>query len=280
MTYRQIHLLIVLALLASGCNLPFAPAGDSGSPDAVMAWFDAPLPNSIFYPPNPCQWVAHAASPAGIALFELTINDEPAVSIPSPEAQSSLVTLSQDCGLSEPGAYLLRLRARDNRGEWSAYAETSLVIAGDEPPEAATETPTPEPAQEAGIRFLSRSTDTVFYNGASCGPKQVTLVVEATHPEPIKVVVLFFRVKYKTSNEATEFSQAAMTPTGNDLYQVSIMPETIFNPGPPMGTPMGMVFIPPADAWLQVQAVIQTDGGDTTTRTPLLSEITVKYCSH
>jgi hypothetical protein len=119
---------LLIALLVSACG----PA--SGNPAAeaasVRAWFDAPLPNTVWLPPSPCQIVAHGASPNGIAAFELSVNGAVSANIPSPDTQNSLVTLTQDCGLSEPGNYLLQMRARDNAGEWSGYAETSLVIPG------------------------------------------------------------------------------------------------------------------------------------------------------
>lgn len=119
---------LLAAVLASACGPASGiPAGEAAS---VRAWFDAPLPNTVWLPPSPCQIVAHGASPNGIAAFELSINGAVSANIPSPDTQNSLVTLTQDCGLSEPGNYLLQMRARDNAGGWSGYAETSLVIPG------------------------------------------------------------------------------------------------------------------------------------------------------
>ncbi len=118
----------LIALLASACGPSSgSPAGGATS---LHAWFDAPLPNSTFLPPNPCQIVAHGASPNGIAAFELSINGAVSANIPSPDTKSSLVTLTRDCGLSEPGNYLLQIRAQDNAGKWSDYAETNLIIPG------------------------------------------------------------------------------------------------------------------------------------------------------
>lgn len=132
--------LLILALAVSACNAPLSNNASGGS-GAPRVWFDAPLPGTVFYPPNPCQIVAHGASPNGIASFELSINGA-AVNLPSPDTTSSLVALSRDCGLSEPGEYLLQLRAQDNAGNWSGYAETSLIIEGGAP----TSTPAPAPA--------------------------------------------------------------------------------------------------------------------------------------
>ncbi len=138
MKYKPFAALLILALglLFSACN-----SASSGS-SVPRVWFDAPLPGTVFWPPNPCQIVAHGASPNGIALFELSINGA-ATNLPSPDTTSSLVTLSRDCGLSQPGEYLLQLRAQDNAGNWSGYAETSLIIGVSETPEP---TPTSAPA--------------------------------------------------------------------------------------------------------------------------------------
>ncbi|MCC6146089.1 MAG: hypothetical protein IT308_00825 [Anaerolineaceae bacterium] len=132
-------LLIFLMAGIAGCNLSTStdtPSG--GSINVPRAWFDAPLPSTVIIPPNPCQIVAHGSSPNGVAMFELSINGV-AASIPSSDTKNSLVTLTHDCGLPDPGEYLLRLRTQDNSGSWSGYAETSLIIAG-------VETPTPESA--------------------------------------------------------------------------------------------------------------------------------------
>lgn len=131
--------LLLLAMMAlSGCNLPaFNSGGSPAASNAPRAWFDAPLPNSVFVPPTPCQIVAHGASPNGIAAFELSVNGA-ATSIPSPDTQSSLVTLRQECEVTQPGEYLLQLRVQDNAGNWSGYAETSFII-----PEGGTPTPAP-----------------------------------------------------------------------------------------------------------------------------------------
>lgn len=149
--------LLALAMVAvSACTAnSAAPSGGSSAP---RAWFDAPLPNTVFrspnatvaFPPSPCYpIVAHGASPNGIAAFELTVNGA-AASIPSPDTKSSLVALRRDyCELSQPGEYLFQLRAQDNAGNWSGYAETSLIVA-----EGGTPTPTPTPAPAACVDKL------------------------------------------------------------------------------------------------------------------------------
>src|SRR5512140_1530927 len=150
MTVKTILLtcLIIIAIGSSACS-PTVPGQGATAPVAApQAWFDSPLPGTLLFPPSPvCPLVAHGASPKGIAQFELSINGV-AAPLPSPDTASSLVTLSQECGLAEPGHYILRLRAQDNAGTWSEYAETDLTISR---PEQAANTATPTPVTEAPV---------------------------------------------------------------------------------------------------------------------------------
>jgi hypothetical protein len=180
--------LLLISVLLAGCG-PFS-AGEVNDAQGARAWFDAPLPNTVILPPNPCQLVAHAASPLGIVLFELSINDNAPIQINSPDTESSLVTLSQDCGVSAPGTYELRLRAEDNAGAWSNFAETTVIIAGDEgegqditdtsQPVDATETPTPQACMwTAAINvFVRKGPDSSGYEAVwSMTPGEGALVI-------------------------------------------------------------------------------------------------------
>lgn len=118
-------LTLILCLLLAACGSPEQPA--AGAP---QAWFDMPLPDTIFFPPNPCQVVAHGASVNGVALFEFSINGAVTASIPSPEGQETLATFHYPCSLLQPGRNLLEVRASDAAGNWSDYAETTVILAG------------------------------------------------------------------------------------------------------------------------------------------------------
>lgn len=125
------NLLLGMLVLLVGLWSCSPSSGETNSlvSDSVKVWFDAPEPGTVYWPPNPCAIVAHGASPNGIAVFELLINGQ-ATSVPSPDTGASLVTLTRDCALTEPGAYALQLRAQDNSGAWSGYAETYIIIPG------------------------------------------------------------------------------------------------------------------------------------------------------
>jgi hypothetical protein len=258
----------VLALLLSACNYP--AASPASTRKTVRAWFDAPLPGTAFAPPNPCNIVAHGASPNGIVLFELSINGSSS-SIPSPDTNSSLVTLSQDCGLSEPGDYLLEIRVQDNAGNWSNTAQTNLTIASDElsdspPEEIEEETATPEetPSSTAAISIESVSTNTVYIGGTSCGTREVIFTVRAIHPQGIKVVVLFYRF---VAGNTSEWQSVSMNLASGDLYQQTVNVGGLFGNS-----------IPFDQGTMQYQAVLQTDSGDTSTRTPVFDDIVVLAC--
>ncbi len=262
--------LFTVVLLAGCAPLVGVPAA---GPVSVSAWFDAPLPRTVFYPPNPCQFVAHGASPGGIAVFELAINGGAATSVPSPDSKAALVTLTRDCGVSAPGEYKLRLRAQDTAGAWSGYAETSFIIPeaaplrpspSPLPPQLAIPSPTrpsPAPLLPGSVSIELISTGLVYAGADTCGPVNVTIVARATAPLGIQVVVLFYRFE---PGSPSGFQNIAMSPIGGDLYQVNINPTSALGGA--------------ANATMQYQVVVQQNGGDTGIRTPVLADIEVQAC--
>ena len=262
---RLLTLSVLLAVALASCG-PAAPGGLLAGSEGPRAWFDAPLPGTVFYPPNPCDIVAHGASPGGIASFELLINGA-AQTIPSPDTQSSLVTLTRACGVSDPGEYMLQIRAQDNNGEWSAFADTSFVIAGaveGPAPQVATPTLTVTPAPAGGVSIESITTDFVYFGDEDCGANDVTITARATTPQQIEVVVLFYRFSAAASSE---FQSVAMNPIGGDLFQHTLYPTGLFGGA-----------IPFDQATLQYQVVVQQANGDTSIRTPVLADIAMQAC--
>jgi len=258
---------MLVALVVVGCGP--ALGGPAAGIAGARAWFDAPLPETVFYPPNPCQIVGHGASPAGIAAFELEVNGA-ASTVPSPDTKSSLATLTRDCGLSQPGHYLLRMRAQDNGGNWSGYAETSLIIETRGPTTPpAPPPPAPPPLVIAsatsplpgGVSIESVETWVVYAGDATCGPNDVVITARATAPKGIQVVVLFYRYE---PGSPSGFLDVAMNPIGGDLYRASLIPNSTLGG--------------PADGILQYQVVVQQPDGDTSIRTPVLADIEVRSC--
>lgn len=263
-------LLILLAGLW-GCSPSSADSNSFGS-DSPKVWFDAPEPGTVFFPPNPCAIVAHGASPNGIAVFELLINGA-AVSVPSPDTSASLVTLNRDCALTDPGTYALQLRAQDNDGNWSGYAETYVIIqSGEEaaPPQpvgpALTLTPgqtlTPVPSAPDELTVTDVSTWVVYVGDSSCGPMETVVTARATASKGIAAVTLFYQFN------DSEFQSVGMTPIGNDLYRATIGMSALFGNS-----------IPFDSAVIGYQVVVQQSDGDTSLRTPVNPDIEVKTCT-
>jgi hypothetical protein len=277
---------LILAVLLSGCSLPAVNNPASSPADTPRAWFDAPLPGSSFWPPNPCMIVAHASSPNGIALFELLVNGALVASIPSPDTTSQLVTLSRDCGLSELGEYRLQLRARDNAGVWSGFAETSLVLAESEEP-AATLPPTdptatqqsappatPTSTTEPSLLFSSPqlSTTQFYYQGRGCGAKQVTIGVSVQSGSPASVF-LFHRLKNKANDETGPWSQGAAMLPGGGAYSHTLQGDDI----PGTLVPTGMVSFP-VNYTVQYQFVGLDSGGNVIGKSVIHADLTLSYC--
>jgi hypothetical protein len=105
---------LVIVLWLSACGP--AVGGPAAGTANTRAWFDAPLPETVFYPPNPCQIVAHGGSPVGIAAFELDINGA-VTTVPS-RIRRVHWPHSRNCGLRCP-ADMLRLRAQERSGNWA-----------------------------------------------------------------------------------------------------------------------------------------------------------------
>lgn len=278
-------LLFAISLVLTACNSKTLPVVS-----IPQAWFDMPLPGTVILPPNPCLFEAHGASLNGVASFEFSINGAVAANIPASDQKKTLAVLNYDCSNLQPGRNQLRLRIMDNAGNWSSYAETSVILEkeGETPSVTPTApvTETPQPTQTvtstptftptvtltdtatplpAGVSVERLSTNLVYLGSSSCGPLDVTIVARAAAPKGIKVVVLFYR--FVTGGSAGEYASVSMNPMGGDLYQRTLNPTSLLNGA-----------IPFDQAALQYQIVVQQSDDDLSVRTPPLSDITVRAC--
>jgi hypothetical protein len=275
---------ILTCLLITACNLP-----GQQSVSAPQAWFDIPLPETILYPTNPCHLIAHGASPNGIAAFEIYSNAAFAFSEPVSDSKKTLATLDTICPRLISGKNILQVRAQDLSGAWSEFTQTTVILAeerlpNEAPPPLPTDTPapirtaiptltatltqtptsTPSPSPAGGVTIERVSTKLVYLGGSSCGTQEVTLLARASTPNGIKVVVLFYR--FQTGNSSNEFQSVGMKSIRNDLYEATLNPTSLLG-----GAPFDL-------ATLQYQVVIQQNNGDTSIRTPVLSDIVVQAC--
>jgi hypothetical protein len=264
--YASIVFLLIVGMMLPACTLTRA---DTSLVVGVgpQAWFDAPLPEST-YPLGAVQIIAHGSDTGGITHFELTANGS-ALTIPSPDTSSSLVSLTYSWLPPQPGIYQLQLRSQNGSGDWSPYAETVVNIAQQATVTAAAVQST------AGIERTRVSTDTVYYGlsgvvSVPCGDKSVTIQVRAVDPAGITAVTLFYRLQSQGGGGRSAFTGMAMSPAGQDLYQAVLTPQDLFSDAliNSMGT-----------SWLQYQAVIQNKAGDTSVRTQVFSDLALKTCT-
>jgi hypothetical protein len=264
--HRLLLHLVLPGLLLSACAPAAAVQGEDLARPRV--WFDSPLPGTGLTDSGACEIVAHAASPLGVSAVELWINDNQDGSMHAARESGSMTTYTRDCEDMPPGEYALRLRARDAAGNWSPYAETSMSIlegarATPVPPLAAISTPTQMPFAPRGgsVSIESISSGTVYSGAESCGPLDVTITARAAAPVGIAVVVLFYRAE---PGGAGGYRNIVMAPIGGEQYRATISTESVLDG--------------PAEASLQYQVVVQLADGDTSLRTPLMSDIAVQPC--
>lgn len=285
----------LLCLFLAACNLPGEQIAS-----APQAWFDMPLPDTVFLPPNPCSLIAHGASASGIAAFEISINGAVASSESPSDSKAALATLHASCPTLAPGKNIIEVRARDNAGGWSDSAQTIVFLAQADtvtatPPPRTTDTPvststtlptltatliptstptltptltptsTLTPRATGSVSVEGISTNLVYLGGSSCGVREVTITARASAPDGIKVIVLFYR--FQTGNSSSEFQGVSMNSIGGDLYIRTLDPTSLLGGA-----------IPFDQATLQYQIVVQQNDGDTSIRTPVLADISVQAC--
>ena len=67
-----VFIILIASLLLASCG-PNQPDSDIDTESGPKVWFDAPLPNSVFVPPNPITLVMHAGDVQGVTSFELSV---------------------------------------------------------------------------------------------------------------------------------------------------------------------------------------------------------------
>ena len=292
---------IAFCILLAACNLP---GGQQITSSAPQAWFDMPLPDTVFYPPNPCQVIAHGASPNGIAAFEMYLNNAYAYSGKTGDSKQTLATLTTTCPRLIPGWNIIKVRAQDSTGAWSEFTQTRVFFAEERSPAGApspratdtpastltaiptptatliptltptatpaptltpTRTSTSTPRSTGGVTIESISTNLVYLGRSNCGPLEVTITARAAAPDGIKVVVLFYR--FETGNSSSGFESVGMKSIGGDLYERTLDPTSLFGGSVPFDA-----------ATLQYQVVVQQTSGDVSIRTPVMADISVQAC--
>jgi hypothetical protein len=157
--------LLLASVLAAACGPQISPAS------SPQTWIDAPIHGSTI-PLAAYEIIAHAAFPAGISQFELTITGQSAVVLPVPgdQAGQSLVYIQHSWTPPAPGTYLIQARAAGPDGAYGQMIEAQVHVGGGETPEPGitpdiTQTPEEVGCQvEAVVNLFCRAGPGSVYN--------------------------------------------------------------------------------------------------------------------
>jgi hypothetical protein len=273
---RLVTTIIAISLLLVGCD----PTTPTPSP-APQSWIDSPLPGSYSFI-GLYHLVFHAASLDGVTEFEISINGNVEAVVP-PQSTGpggggmTLFYGELTWGFGAPGTYLIQVRAKSGGGVYGPPAQVGITITEDvlealSPTEEVTEdsptpTNTPEPVVADGTGFdePNFSEMEIYYRG-SCGPRQLTIDIQATDPEAYSVVV-FLRLADQNSSDQTEWTAMAMTPGGDGRFAITLSVEG--------DVPLYWSYL---QSFLQLQFVATSQDGEEVGRSPVYSEITVETC--
>jgi len=243
--------LLILSLLA-GCDsgitidLGSQPSTSSSSSTTnsagpVTAFIDSPANNSSFGM-QPVEVNYHATAANGIATLELSLDGTVLTTTASPDLAQQYVAVKYTWTPATPGSHVLRVRAQDSKGEWSAFTQAMVTIQGEaqqvqpttQAPAvpAATNTPQPTPTL-VGVQLVSltKSTNIFYFNATSCGPMEVTFTLKLSNPQDVKYVYLFARL-FSNEGEGTSNWDGGhiMRDRGNGEYTLTLAKKDITNP--------------------------------------------------
>ncbi len=180
---RKITGLLLVLIFLSAC------APGVGSNGAPQVWIDTPLDGSSL-PLATVDVMSHATDPGGILQFELGVNGE-VVNTAGAAASGSLIYVRQTWDPPAPGLYILEVRAMNNAGVWSNYAQVLVTIAGE--PSAPVLEPSLTPTQTSGPTPTLPPYVLILYTNSYCraGPGEMydilaTILAGVTNPPTIE----------------------------------------------------------------------------------------------
>ena len=123
---------LALGVVMASCTLQTALApAESASSSLPQAWFDAPLPGTVFASDDEILVIVHGASKEGISELELSLVGGGMIGNQKGGGADTLLTASFTWHPPEPGNYTLQVRALNASGAWSDYAFTDVVISSE-----------------------------------------------------------------------------------------------------------------------------------------------------
>jgi hypothetical protein len=232
-------LLIILSILLASCEKPAASTAEDATVAPVpLAWIDSPL-DGMHLQPGAYQVIAHGSDPAGIDQMEISVNGIALVKEPGAGTDRTLVTLTRDWNPTQPGEYVIQVRA--GRGEvWSLPAQVTVWIDLAIPLASATvvlrssatpsPTSTPEATrQSAYLKDVSISPKLVS-QFTSCANREITAEVHAFDPDGITELGLYYRLQDVRSGDLSDWVTADLPRVQGDLYRFVFIPAVSGNP--------------------------------------------------
>jgi len=171
--------ILLLAVLISACGgrLPASPTPTAPAVSQFpQAWIDSPL-NGSTLPLGEVEIVSHAASLAGIAQVELSVNDVVIRTDANPSPSETLNLVRQIWLPGDQGNYQISVRAKNTLGEWSAPSKINVIIQG-VPTQIPTVTLplTPTPTSSATATVTPSETPSPTPTASPAGPPVIVLV--------------------------------------------------------------------------------------------------------
>jgi hypothetical protein len=270
MTRKFIVFFIIAMLVLTACDQQAA------TPGTPQAWIDDPL-DGMRLLLEPYLITMHSSDSFGITNMELTINGIEQELIPNPDPAKLLVHLTQKWEPPAPGRYVIRARAQNTSGVWSAEDLVTVVVEDFSTPTpfitltptltpTVTLTPTqipsttssPTPVPQTGFAGPPVFNPTQINLPYDCASSNLTAEIKVNPGQNIKVVVLFYRVSDSGYTQHSEWADIAMNPVGADTYRLTFNPIKAggFKPW------FSSVGVSPGwEGWLQTQFVIQDVNG-------------------
>lgn len=280
MTRKLIFLFLIAMLMLTACDKSVAPRGNP------QAWIDDPL-DGMSLPLQPYLITLHGSDPLGISLMEVTINGAVLATITNPDPAQLLVHLTQQWEPAAPGRYVIRARAQDISGAWSAEDLVTVEVEDISTPTpiitttptltptpTPTVTPSPTPVPQAGFAGLPVFEPAQINLPFDCATSSLAAEIKVNPRQKIRVVVMFYRVTDSGYAEHSEWADIAMNPVDAVTYRVTLDPIRAggFKPW------LGAHFSSPAwQGILQTQFVIQDANGNYT-RSKVESLVKIAGC--
>ncbi len=271
MTQKIVVLFIITMLILTACDQPAV------TPGTPQAWIDDPL-DGMHLPLEPYLITMHSSDSLGITSMELSINGVELEPIPNPDSAKLLVHLTQKWEPSAPGRYVIRARAQNTSGVWSAEDLVTVVVEDISTPTPVTTvtptltptvtltptqipstTPSPTPVPQTGFAGPPIFNPMQINLPFDCATSNLTAEIKVNPGQKIRVVVLFYRVSDNGFTQHSEWADIAMNPVGEDTYRITFNPIKAGGFKPwfgSVGASAGW------QGWLQTQFVIQDVNGN------------------